>query len=69
MREKIFFTKNDRIAIIAPHPDDECMFAAGVLLLAAIVVLIVMLLKKGDDKDVDNANVFSGQYNNPEDNA
>lgn len=35
MREKIFFTKNDRIAIIAPHPDDECMFAAGVLLLAA----------------------------------
>ncbi len=34
MRE-IIFTEEDRIAIIAPHPDDECMFAAGVLLLAS----------------------------------
>ncbi len=35
MREKIIFTEEDRIAVIAPHPDDECMFAAGVLLLAS----------------------------------
>ena len=35
MREKIIFTEEDRIAIIAPHPDDECIFAAGVLLLAS----------------------------------
>ena len=35
MREKIIFTEKDRIAIIAPHPDDECIFAAGVLLLAS----------------------------------
>ena len=35
MREKITFTEEDRIAIIAPHPDDECIYAAGVLLLAS----------------------------------
>ena len=35
MRKEIIFTENDKIAVIAPHPDDECMFAAGVLLLAA----------------------------------
>ena len=35
MSKKIIFTEEDRIAIIAPHPDDECMFAAGVLLLAS----------------------------------
>ena len=35
MREKIILSEEDRIAIIAPHPDDECMFAAGVLLLAS----------------------------------
>ena len=35
MREKIIFTKEDRIAIVAPHPDDECIFAAAALLLAS----------------------------------
>ena len=35
MSKKITFTEEDRIAIIAPHPDDECMYAAGVLLLAS----------------------------------
>ncbi len=35
MREKIIFTEEDRIAVIAPHPDDECIYAAGVLLLAS----------------------------------
>lgn len=35
MSRKITFTEEDRIAIIAPHPDDECMYAAGVLLLAS----------------------------------
>ena len=35
MSKKIIFTEDDRIAIIAPHPDDECMYAAGVLLLAS----------------------------------
>ena len=35
MREKIIFTEEDRIAIVAPHPDDECIFAAGALLFAS----------------------------------
>lgn len=35
MREKIIFTEEDRIAIVAPHPDDECIFAAGALLYAS----------------------------------
>ncbi len=35
MRKKIIFTEEDRIAIVAPHPDDECIFAAAALLLAS----------------------------------
>ncbi len=35
MRKEIIFMEEDRIAIIAPHPDDECIFAAGPLLLAS----------------------------------
>ena len=34
MRERIVFVKNDRIAVIAPHPDDECLGAAAALILA-----------------------------------
>ena len=34
MRERIVFQDNDRIAVIAPHPDDECLGAGAVLLLA-----------------------------------
>ena len=34
MRERIVFQDNDRIAVIAPHPDDECLGTAAVLLLA-----------------------------------
>lgn len=34
MRERIVFTENDRIAIVAPHPDDECIGAAAALILA-----------------------------------
>ena len=34
MREQIIFTENDRIAVIAPHPDDECLGASAALLLA-----------------------------------
>ncbi len=34
MREKIVFREDDRIAVIAPHPDDECLGAGAVLLLA-----------------------------------
>jgi len=34
MREKIVFTDTDRIAVVAPHPDDECLGAASVLILA-----------------------------------
>ena len=34
MRQQIEFTKNDSIAVIAPHPDDECLGASGALLLA-----------------------------------
>ncbi len=35
MWEKIEFTPDDRIAIIAPHPDDECLGASAALLMAA----------------------------------
>ena len=34
MRERIVFEKNDRIVVIAPHPDDECLGAAAALILA-----------------------------------
>lgn len=35
MREKIELTPEDRIAIIAPHPDDECLGVGSVLMKAA----------------------------------
>lgn len=35
MWEKIEFAPEDRIAIIAPHPDDECLGASAALLMAA----------------------------------
>ena len=34
MAEEIIFTEKDRIAVIAPHPDDECLGAAAALLKA-----------------------------------
>ena len=34
MRERIVFQEDDRIAVIAPHPDDECLGAAAPLILA-----------------------------------
>ena len=34
MSEKINFTEKDRIAVIAPHPDDECLGASAALILA-----------------------------------
>ena len=34
MRQEIKFTAEDSIAIIAPHPDDECLGAAAALMLA-----------------------------------
>ena len=34
MRQEIVFTSDDSIAIIAPHPDDECLGAAAALLMA-----------------------------------
>ena len=34
MREEIIFQPDDRIAIIAPHPDDECLGVAAALLKA-----------------------------------
>ena len=34
MRKMITFEPDDRIAVIAPHPDDECLGASGVLLTA-----------------------------------
>ena len=34
MRERIVFQEDDRIAIVAPHPDDECLGAAAALILA-----------------------------------
>ena len=32
MKDEILFTNDDSVAIIAPHPDDECIGAAGVLI-------------------------------------
>lgn len=32
MKDEIQFTNDDSVAIIAPHPDDECIGAAGVLI-------------------------------------
>ena len=34
MREEILFREQDKIAVIAPHPDDECLGASAALLLA-----------------------------------
>ena len=34
MRKEIRFNDNDRIAVIAPHPDDECLGASAALLMA-----------------------------------
>ncbi len=33
MKNEITFTKNDSVAIIAPHPDDECIGAAAPMLI------------------------------------
>ena len=33
MIHELSFSKNDRIAVIAPHPDDECLGASAPLLL------------------------------------
>ena len=33
MVEELKFREDDRIAVIAPHPDDECLGAAAALLL------------------------------------
>ena len=35
MIQPITFDEQDRVAVIAPHPDDECLGAASVLLMAA----------------------------------
>ena len=35
MRERIVFKEDDRIAVVAPHPDDECLGAAAALILAS----------------------------------
>lgn len=35
MRREIAFTEEDRIAVIAPHPDDECLGVSAALLTAA----------------------------------
>lgn len=35
MSKEILFDSNDRIAVIAPHPDDECLGAAAALIYAA----------------------------------
>ena len=34
MRERIVFKEDDRIAVIAPHPDDECLGAGAALIFA-----------------------------------
>ena len=35
MREELVFSSDDSIAVIAPHPDDECLCAAAALIMAA----------------------------------
>ena len=34
MREELIFDSDDSIAVIAPHPDDECLCAAAALIMA-----------------------------------
>lgn len=34
MREELIFNSDDSIAVIAPHPDDECLCAAAALIMA-----------------------------------
>ena len=34
MRKRIVFKEDDRIAVVAPHPDDECLGAAAPMILA-----------------------------------
>ena len=34
MREELIFSSDDSIAVIAPHPDDECLCAAAALIMA-----------------------------------
>ena len=43
MRQEIRFTNEDRIAIIAPHPDDECLGASSALILASGITDIFVL--------------------------
>ena len=43
MRQEIRFTNEDRIAIIAPHPDDECLGASSALILAPGITDIFVL--------------------------
>lgn len=43
MRQEIKFTNEDRIAIIAPHPDDECLGASSALILAPGITDIIVL--------------------------
>ena len=35
MKQSIKFDEQDSIAVIAPHPDDECLCASAALLMAA----------------------------------
>lgn len=37
MRERIVFKEDDRIAVIAPHPDDECLGAAAALMCCQVI--------------------------------
>ena len=43
MAEKLIFDENDRIAVIAPHPDDECLGAGAALLMAPQLTDIYVL--------------------------
>ena len=43
MIKELSFTKEDRIAIVAPHPDDECLGASAALLTAAAQTDVIVL--------------------------
>ncbi len=43
IREAIVFSDQDRIAVIAPHPDDECLGASAALLMAADRTDVIVL--------------------------
>ena len=66
MSQKILFDSHDRIAVIAPHPDDECLGVSAALIYAAdqtdIFVLTDGSHRKGQSKIEEEAAVRKAKF-------